>query len=225
MKKVLTFCHNSESKISTINKQDLEIHSRTKILNMYIEAVEKKLNGIEGKARVIAEEEQDVKDRLTNLMIEGWCVVDKNGMGMVIEVSKKKEENENEKFKKEESKVEMMMMSSEEEMEVMSDLSGDDIDTNIEGLKEDMLSTLLDIKNGVIKTDHYGKNHLIDFLKAACGELDEEQVVVETIEDRDVKLGIQLSRLLVDLMIILSESVRVLEIFRTFRSSLEFHVC
>ncbi|KAI9197844.1 hypothetical protein LWI28_005476 [Acer negundo] len=141
---------------------------------------------------------------------------------MVIEVSKKKEENENEKFKKEESKVEMMM-SNEEEMEVMSDLYGDDIDTNIERLKEDMLSTLLDIKSGVIKNDHFGNSRLIDLLKPACGESDEEEEVMEAIEDREVKLGIQLSHLLVDLMIMLSESDRVLERFRTFRSSLEFH--
>ncbi|KAK3206178.1 hypothetical protein Dsin_020224 [Dipteronia sinensis] len=205
MKKALTFCCNSESKISAINKQDLEIRRRTKILDIYIEDVDKMLNGLEtlqltslshdglqvvrarieelkkdqqnvkdrfteftqelgtsiesfqeSKARLMSlqKEEQDVKVRLTNLMIEGWCVVDMNGSEMVIEVSKKKEEHENERFKKEESKV-GMMMSSEDEMEVLSDLS--DIDTNIEGLKEDMLSTLFDIKNGVIKNRSFWK--------------------------------------------------------------------
>ncbi|KAK1557904.1 hypothetical protein Q3G72_033938 [Acer saccharum] len=38
-----------------------------------------------------------------------------------------------------------MMMSSEEEMEVMPDLSSDDIDTNIEG--QGILSALLDNKS------------------------------------------------------------------------------
>ncbi|KAK2642714.1 hypothetical protein Ddye_024477 [Dipteronia dyeriana] len=61
------------------------------------------------------------------------------------------------------------------------------------------------------------------FAKRACGESYEEEEIMEAIEDREVKLGIQLSQLLVDLMVMLSESDRVLEMFRTFRSSLEFH--
>ena len=111
-------------------------------------------------------------------------------------------------------------MSSEEEMEVMPDLSSDDIDTNIEG--QGILSALLDNKSGVIKNDCYGESRLTDLLKA-CGESDKEHQDVEAIEDGEVKLGIQLSHLLIDFMIMLSESDLLLETFRTLRCSLEFH--
>ncbi|KAK4846204.1 hypothetical protein QYF36_014309 [Acer negundo] len=101
-------------------------------------------------------------------------------------------------------------------------VSGEDINT-IEGLEEVILSTLNEIKSGVIDKSQYEKNNsLIDLIKKrGSGESDEDSEEVKVVKNLAIKLGVQLSGLLVDLMIMLSNRDQVARLFQIFRCSLE----
>ncbi|KAI9199093.1 hypothetical protein LWI28_027327 [Acer negundo] len=101
-------------------------------------------------------------------------------------------------------------------------VSGEDINT-IEGLEEAILSTLNEIKSGVIAKSQYEKNNsLIDLIKEhGSGESDEDWEEVKVVKNLAIQPGVQLSGLLVDLMIMPSNRDQVARLFQIFRCSLE----
>ncbi|KAK2642654.1 hypothetical protein Ddye_024417 [Dipteronia dyeriana] len=217
-----------------MDEEDLNIRSRSKVLKMYIERVVTRLDGLKmiEDSLMGSEAVQVLRARLEELERDHWIFKDRfNAFTNETIASRKSVQDTSDRLLLLQREHEFLMdrcsiLMAEfdfvirQEKKLMADVNGEDIYTNIEGLKEEMLSTLTEIKRGVIKNDDHGKNRLIDLIKES-GEMDDDWEDVKAVKDLAVKLGIQLSCLLVDLMIMLSESDRVVEMFETFRCTLE----
>ena len=217
-----------------MDEEDLKIHRRSKVLKMYTERVETRLDGLKMIEDSLMGREvvQVLRARLEELDRDHRVFKDRfNAFANETNTSRKSAQDTSDRLLLLQREHEFLMDRSSilmtefdfvtrQEKKLMADVNGEDIYTNIEGLKEEMLSTLTEIKRGMIKNDDHGKNRLIDLIKE-CGQSDEEWEDVKAVKDLAVKHGIQLSGLLVDLMIMLSESDQVVEMFETFRCTLE----